>query len=164
MTSSHANFLLTDVFLFKKSLDGKFQLTVRSPENHGWYAPAYEQQMYFPAQIAKNMRRLGLAQQGILQEITASSHGESYSQLYVMLIANDQPLMQFNALDLAGDHEDSGEEVTYYKKAQYKLLNSPLNLGQHDGLYDIEIQYSGTKLKDSGGEQKAAPVNVVHCY
>ena len=119
--------------------------------------------MYYLAQIAKNMRRLGLVQQGILQEITASSsHGESYSQLYVMLIADDQPLMQSNALDLASDHEDSGEEVTYYKKAQYKLLNSPLNLSQHDGLYDIEIQYSGTKLKDSGGKQKAAPVNAVH--
>ncbi|WP_374667583.1 hypothetical protein [Acinetobacter sp.] len=118
--------------------------------------------MYYPAQIAKNMRRLGPAQQGILQEITEATHGERISELYVMPIADDQPLMQSNALDLDSDHEDSGEEVTYYKKARYKLLNSTSNLSQHDGLYDIEIQYSGTKLKDSGGKQKAAPVNAVH--
>ncbi|WP_228257649.1 hypothetical protein [Acinetobacter bouvetii] len=37
-----ACYQLTDVFLFKKSSDGKFQLMTRSPENQGWYAPAYE--------------------------------------------------------------------------------------------------------------------------
>lgn len=159
-----ACYQLTDVFLFKKSSDGKFQLTTRSPENQGWYAPAYERQMYYPVQIVKNMRKLGTAQQGILQEMTESSHGESHSQLYVMPITDDQPLKQSNALNLGNDNEDSGEDETYHKTAKYKLLNSGSDKSEHDGLYDIEIQYSGTELKEHGGKQKAVPVNAVHRY
>ena len=53
----------------------------------------------------------------------------------------------------------TGDEQTYNTQGDYHFLDT-----EHDGLYDIEIQYSGTKRQYTATSYDIVPVNETHVY
>lgn len=52
-----------------------------------------------------------------------------------------------------------GDEQTYIKQGDYYFLNI-----ERDGLYGINIQYSGTKRQYTTASYDIVPVNETHVY
>lgn len=53
----------------------------------------------------------------------------------------------------------TGDERTYNTQGDYHFLDT-----EHGGLYDIEIQYSGTKRQYAAATYDIVPVNETHVY
>lgn len=149
----------TDVYLFKKNADGDFQLLTHSPKSNGWWSNGTDQPLYFSKGIVEDAILIGPNQKGLITTIDVASHGESLSILYVQPLFENQPLKQIKVAQLDSSNEDSGEDKIYKTQAQYQLLKTV-----HDGLYDIEIKYTGAQSIESKGQNKVIPINQTYIY
>lgn len=147
----------TSVYIFKKNDKGQFQLLSEIGENllndDFVYLP------YSSDKIIHNIRDIGPKIKGYVEENENSQEGYSSTKLKIMPFDDQTYISTLEVAEIDLDNEISNDENKYNLKGKYKFLKS-----EHDGLYDIEIQYSGTKKLGEFETGKIVPMNETHIY
>lgn len=68
-------------------------------------------------------------------------------------------MTKLEVAQISNDNEVTGSDKIYNRQADYHFLST-----QHNGLYDIEIQYSGTQQIYVEDIAKIIPMNETHVY
>ncbi len=146
----------TQVFVFKKNLDQNFEIVSRSFDDT-WSNQDWNYQPYPAGDIIKNIKNIGPEMLGYVEEKEQSAYGINETQLMVMALNDQAHIQKMKVAEIGLDNESSNEDKTYNMQAKYRFLKS-----EHDGLYDIEIKFSGTK-KDENAD-KIIPIKEIHVY
>lgn len=149
----------TDVYIFKKTENDQFQLINYSPVGEGWWSQGIKAPQYSAPALKKSLVSIGPKQKGILTKQEVSTYSEGYRALDVTPIYENKPLNQIRVAKLEASNRGSVYHKIFSTKANYKLLNSV-----NDGLYDIEIHLTGTRLIEQKSDFNLVPVNEKQIY
>ncbi len=149
----------TRLYLFRKNAFGQFELISQSQSNDGWMNGDFTFQPYPVENIIKNIRKVGPEIKGYVEEQEYSRQGYSQTNLYITPFDENPKMVKFKVAEIGNDNEVTGNEKTYNTQGNFRFLST-----EHDGLYDIEIQYSGTKQIYLGDVAKIVPVKETHVY
>ena len=147
----------TTIYIFKKNQDGQFQLLSESAEKL-----LNDDFMYLPYpsdKIIKNIKNVGSNIKGYVEEQEYSQNGYSSTKLIIMPFEDKPNIKSFEVAEIDSDNEVTGNDKIYNSHGEYYFLST-----EHDGLYDIEIRYSGTKQIYIGDVAKIVPINETHVY
>jgi len=147
----------TMIYIFKKNDQGQFQLLSESSEtllNDDFvYLP------YPSDKIIANIKSIGSKIKAYVEENEYSQEGYSSTKLRIMPF-NDQPnIVSLKVAEIGKNNEATVNEKVYSNVGKYKFLKS-----EHDGLYDIEIKYTGTQRVDNSKGFVVKPMNETHIY
>lgn len=149
----------SQVYLFRKNENGKFELISRSQDEDGWLNGDFNFQPYPAEEIIKNIRKVGPEIKGYVEEQEYSRQGYTQTKLFITPFDENPKMNKFEVAEIGDDNEVTGSEKTYNTKGEYRFLST-----EHDGLYDIEIRYSGTKQIYIGDVAKIVPIKETHVY
>lgn len=150
---------LTTVYIFKKNAEQHYQLLSQSQDENGWLNLDYNYVPYPSEEIIKNIKKIGPKIKGYVEEQEFSRQGYSFTKLYIVPFDENQTLRKLEVAEISNDNEVTGDERTYNTQGDYHFLDT-----EHGGLYDIEIQYSGTKRQYTATSYDIVPVNETHVY
>lgn len=151
-------FSVTIIYIFKKNEHGQYQL-VSHNENNCLLNDDFLYVPYPTDQIIKNIRNIGSKIKGYVEEQEYSQNGYSSTKLRIIPFDEQTDLISLDVAEIGNDNEATGNEETYNTHGDYHFLTS-----EHDGLYDIEIRYSGTKQIYVDDIAKIVPVNEAYIY
>lgn len=151
----------TQVFIFKKNTENKFELVSRSDSEEGWMNGDYSFLPYPSKSLTENIRQIGPNIQAYVEEQEYSKQGYSNTTLYIMPLDEKLQITKLKITEIANDNEVTGNEKIYNTQGRYQFLAT-----QHDGLYDIQIHYSGTQriLDHTNSGFKIVPINMTQTY
>ena len=150
---------LPTVYIFQKNANQHYELLSQSQDESGWLNLDYSYVPYPSEEIIKNIKKIGPKIKGYMEEQAFSRQGYSFTKLNIVPFDENQTLSKLEVAEISNDNEVTGDERTYNTQGHYRFLKT-----QHDGLYDIEIQYSGTKRQYTTESYDIVPVNETHVY
>jgi len=149
----------TKIYLFKKNDLGQFELVSQSQDENSWMNADFNYLPYPTENIVKNIRKIGPRIKGYVEEQAYSRQGYSTSTLYIIPFDENPVMVKLEVAEIGNDNEVTGSDKIYNTQADYRFLST-----EHDGLYDIEIHYSGTQQIYVGDIAKIVPINETHVY
>lgn len=150
----------TQVFIFKKNDADRFELVSRSDQEEGWMNGDFNFLPYPPKSLTENIRQIGPNVQAYVEEQEYSRQGYSSTTLYIMPLDENLRIIKMKVAEIGHDNEVTGHDQIYNMQGDYQFLNT-----QHNGLYDIEIKYSGTQqIDDTNGKTIIVPKNTTEIY
>lgn len=149
----------TKIYLFKKNALGQFELVSQSQDENSWMNADFNYLPYPTENIVKNIRKIGPRIKGYVEEQAYSRQGYSTSTLYIIPFDENPVMVKLEVAEIGNDNEVTGSDKIYNTQADYGFLST-----EHDGLYDIEIHYSGTQQIYVGDIAKILPINETHVY
>lgn len=149
----------TKIYLFKKNALGQFELVSQSQDENSWMNADFNYLPYPTENIVKNIRKIGPRIKGYVEEQAYSRQGYSTSKLYIVPFDENPVMVKLEVAEIGNDNEVTGSDKIYNTQADYRFLST-----EHDGLYDIEIHYSGTQQIYVGDIAKIVPINETHVY
>ena len=151
--------VFTDVFIFEKNSKNQYQLISRTNSESSWSSDGFNYTPYEPESIIKDILQIGPNVKGYVEESFFSKQGYSTTTLMISPFSENPHLKLINVAVISDDNEATGSNETYSSTGKYRFLSS-----EHDGLYDIEIKYSGTQRADDSDRLKIVPKNEIHVY
>lgn len=148
----------TRVFIFKKK-DGKFEFVNQSDDEFGWMNGDFNFKPYPSKSIIENIQKIGPNTQGYIEKQEYSRQGYSDTYLYIMPLNEKSNLLKTRIAHLEWNNEVSGSDEIYNTIADYRFLSTV-----HDGLFDIEIKYTGTDRQETEKGFKIVAMNETHIY
>ncbi|MCX5469099.1 hypothetical protein [Acinetobacter nematophilus] len=149
----------TRIYIFKKNTSAQFELLSQSEGENSWMNADFNYLPYPTADIVKNIRRVGPKVKAYVEEQSFSRQGYSTTTLYIVPFDENPRIKKLQVAEISNDNEVTGSEKIYNTRGNYRFLTS-----EHNGLYDIEIRYSGTRQIYVADRAKIIPVNETHVY
>lgn len=149
----------TQFYLFRKNENGKFELISRSLDENGWFKGDFNFQPYPIEDIIKNIRKVGPEIKGYVEEQEYGRQGYSHTKLFITPFDENPKMNKFEVAEIGNDNEVTGSDKIYNTQGDYRFLDT-----EHDGLYDIEIRYSGTQQIYQDDIAKIVPIHATHVY
>ncbi|WP_227552179.1 MULTISPECIES: hypothetical protein [unclassified Acinetobacter] len=149
----------TRIYIFKKNASAQFELLSQSEDENSWMNADFNYLPYPTLEIIKNIRKVGPQIKAFVEEQVLSRQGYSSTTLYIVPFDEKPHIKKLIVAEIGNDNEVSGSEQIFNRQGNYHFLTSI-----HDGLYDIEITYTGTQRIYVGDRAKIIPVNETHVY
>ncbi len=149
----------TRFYLFRKNENGKFVLISRNQDENGWMNGDFTYHPYPVEDVIKNIRKVGSEIKGYVEEQEYSRQGYSQTKLYITPFDEKPKIVKFEVAEIGNDNEVTGNEKIYHTRGDYHFLST-----EHDGLYDVEIRYSGTQQIYIDDVAKIVPIKETHVY
>lgn len=149
----------TQVYIFKKNTSGQYELISQSQDENSWMNADYRYLPYPSSEIVKNIRKVGPQIKAYVEEQEFSRQGYSSTTLYIIPFDEKPYIKKLIVAEISNDNEVTGSEQIYNTQADYHFLTTV-----HDGLFDIEIAYTGTQRIYHGDRAKIIPINETHVY
>ncbi|NHB57271.1 hypothetical protein G9F32_04385 [Acinetobacter sp. 194] len=149
----------SDVYIFQKNSNQQFELVSKATDEDAWVGMGMNDDTYNPNGILSNLVNVGPNIKGVVETVDVSRQGYSSKILY---IAPMNELATFKMIEIAvldSDNEATGDDKVWGYHGKYKFLNSV-----HNGLYDLEIKYTGTERLYSQTGSKIMPKKETHIY
>lgn len=149
----------TDIYVFKINTDKKFELVASATGEDGWWGDSREDNTFSPEMILGGLGPVGPQVKGYIEEIELSKQGYTTTTLFIAPFNDRKNLKKLEIANTYESNDITGDERVYKTQGKYQFLKSV-----HDGLYDIEIQYSGTQRKQTKDDFKVIPMRETHIY
>lgn len=149
----------TRVYIFKKNASSQFELISQSQDENSWMNADFNYLPYPTSDIVKNIRKVGPQIKAYVEEQEFSRQGYSSTTLYIVPFDEKPYIKKLIVAEIGNDNEVSGSEQIYNTQGDYQFLSTV-----HDGLYDIEIAYTGTQRIYIADRAKIIPINETHVY